>query len=124
MRFLCNHCDQKLHTKHYWQGLSVTCPSCCKTTELHYREGHEIPNTEYSISFSEFKSLITYEPYSDNVDSIVKNMLNCSIQRTNTEVKLVVEDGSLIPLEAAHFEIQLNNSAQRDIYNAAMNRWH
>jgi hypothetical protein len=124
MRFLCTHCDQKLHTGHYWQGLSVTCPSCGKSTELHYREGYEIPNTEYSISFSEFKSLITYEPYSDNVDSIVKNMLNCSIQRTKTEVKLVVEDGSLIPLEAAHLEIQLNNGSQRNIYNAAMSRWH
>jgi len=57
MRFLCNHCDQKIHANHYWKGMSVTCPGCGKFTELRYREGQEIPDTEYGISFSDFKQL-------------------------------------------------------------------
>jgi hypothetical protein len=123
MRFLCNNCDQKLHTKHFWVGMSVTCPSCGKQTELSYREGQEIPNIEYSISFRAFKQLLTDAPYSKAIDPIVKKLLGCSIQRTEAGVKLVGEDGSLIPLEVAHLEIQSDRDSQRIIYGAAMDQW-
>ena len=124
MRFICNHCDQKLHTQHYWQGLFVTCPSCGKSTELSYREGQNIPNTEYSLSYSDFKQLIAYEPYSTAINSNVEKFLNCSVQRTEKGAKLIAKDGSLIPLEVAHFEIQFDSNSQRNIYNAAMSQWH
>jgi hypothetical protein len=123
MRFLCNNCDQKLHTKHYWEGLTITCPNCGKSTELRYRKGQEIPSTEYSISFSGFKQLLTYKPYAKAIDPIVKKLLNCSIERTERAVKLVGEDGSLIPLEVAHFEIQLDRDSRHIIYGAAMSQW-
>jgi hypothetical protein len=109
--------------KHYWEGLSIICPNCGRPTELRYREGQSIPNTEYSISFSDFKQLLTYEPYSQAIDPVVRKLLKCSIDRTEAAVKLVEEDGSLIPLEAAHLQIQLDPEAQRTIYNAAMNLW-
>ncbi|MBC7877146.1 MAG: hypothetical protein H7Y59_08260 [Anaerolineales bacterium] len=124
MRFLCDHCDQKLHSGHYWGGISITCPNCGKSTGLSYREGQSIPNTEYSLSFNDFKQLLTSEPYSTAIDSIVEKSLNCSIKRTEAGIKLVAEDGSLIPLQVAHFEIQFNINSQRDIYNAAMTQWH
>jgi hypothetical protein len=123
MRFLCNNCDQKLHTKHYWEGMSINCPSCGKPTELRYREGQEIPNTEYSISFRDFKQLLTYQPYSKAIDPIVEKLLQCSIERTENGVKIVSEDGSLIPSEVAHLEIQFDPDSQRIIYGAAMDQW-
>jgi hypothetical protein len=123
MRFLCNHCDQKLATKHYWEGMSITCPSCGKPTELRYREGQIIPDIGYSISFSDFKQLLTYEPYAKAIDPIVKKLLKCSIERTEKGVKLVAEDGSLIPLEVVHLEIQFDRDSQRIIYGAAMDQW-
>jgi hypothetical protein len=123
MRFLCNHCEQKLHTKHYWEGMSITCPSCDKPTELIYRKGQEIPNTEYSISFSDFKQLLTYQPYAKAIDPIVEKPLKCSIKRPEKGIKLVEEDGSLVPLEVAHLEIQFDPDAQRIIYGAAMDQW-
>ncbi|MEP7133938.1 MAG: hypothetical protein ABI904_03295 [Chloroflexota bacterium] len=85
--------------------------------------GQSIPNIEYSISFSDFKQLLTYEPYSAAVDPVIKKLLNCSIERMELGVKLVEEDGSLIPLEVAHLEIQLDHEAQRLIYNTAMSQW-
>jgi hypothetical protein len=123
MRFLCSNCDAKINTKHYWEGLSIVCPNCGQPTELRYRKGQNIPNTEYSISFSDFKQLLTYEPYSKEVDPVVKKLLKCSIERTETGVKLTEEDGSLIPLEVAHLEIQLDQKAQRLIYGTAMSQW-
>jgi hypothetical protein len=123
MRFLCNNCDAGIHTKHYWEGLSVICPNCGKATELKYRTGQRIPNTEYSISFSDFKQLLSYEAYSQAIDPIIKKFLECSIERTESGVKLVEEDGSFIPFEAAHLEIQLDHETQQIIYNAAMNLW-
>ena len=103
--------------------MSVICPGCGNVTELNYREGQKIPNTEYSISFSDFKRLVTYEPYYKVIDPIVEKILNCSVERTETSVKLVAEDGSLIPLEVAHFEIQFHPGFQRSIYGAAMSLW-
>ncbi len=123
MRFLCNHCDAKLSAKHYWEGLSIVCPSCGQITELKYRVGQSIPNTEYSISFSDFKQLLTDEAYAKAVDPLVKQLLKCSIERTEPGVKLIDEDGSFIPLEAAHLEIQLDQHAQRLIYGTAMSQW-
>jgi hypothetical protein len=123
MRFLCNNCDAKINAKHYWEGLSIVCPNCSQPTELRYRKGQSIPNTEYSISFSDFKQLLTYEPYSKAVDPVVKKLLKCSIERREANVKLIEEDGSLIPLEVAHLEIQLDPKAQRLIYGTAMSQW-
>ena len=123
MRFLCNHCDEKLEAKHYWEGMSITCPNCGKPTELKYRLGQKIPNTEYSISFRDFKQLMTYQPYAKAIDPIVKKLLKCSIERTETGVKFVAEDGSFIPLEVAHLEIQLDRDSQQTIYRAAMSQW-
>ena len=123
MRFFCNNCDQKLHTKHYWEGMFITCPNFGKSTELRYREGQEIPSIEYSISFRDFKQLLTHEPYAKAIDPIVEKLLQCSIERREKGVKLVSEDGSLIPLEVAHLEIQFNRDSQRIIYGAAMDQW-
>lgn len=123
MRFFCNNCDARISTEHYWEGLSITCPNCGKSTELKYRLGQNIPWTGCSITFSEFEQLLTDKPYSEEVDSLVKELLGCSIERTEMGVKLVDEDGSLIPLEVAQMEIQLDPEAQRRIYNAAMNLW-
>ena len=123
MRFLCDRCDQTLDSEHYWKGMIVTCPRCGESTMLSYREGQKIPNTKYSISFSDFKHLVTYEPYSKAVDPIIEKLLNCSVERTEKSVSLVAEDGSLIPLEVAHFEIQLNHKSQRTLYGVAMSQW-
>jgi hypothetical protein len=123
MRFLCNNCDAKISTEHYWEGLSVVCPNCGQPTELRYRNGQSIPNTKYSISFSQFQQLLTYEPYSKAVDPVVEKLLKCSIERTGAGVKLIDEDRSLIPLEVAHLELQLDQKAQRLIYGTAMSQW-
>lgn len=123
MRFFCNHCDARISTDHYWEGLSVLCPNCGKSTELKYRLGQNIPWTGYSVTFSSFKQLLTYKPYYESVDSLVMELLGCSIERTETEVRLVDKDGSLIPLEVAHLEIQLNPESRGRIYNAAMSLW-
>jgi phage FluMu protein Com len=123
MRFRCNHCNQKIHANHYWSGMSVTCPSCGRTTELKYRAGQEIPNTEYSISFSEFKQLF-HETNLEAIYPIVEKILKCWVERSEVGIKLVATDGSLIPLEVAHFEIQMNSESQYKIYNAAMTQRH
>jgi hypothetical protein len=123
MRFLCNNCDQEIQANHYWKGMSIACPSCGKSTELEYREGQKIPNIGYSMSFSDFKQLLSYEPYSKTIHPIVEKLLKCSIKRTKIGIELVAEDGSLIPLEVAHFEIQMNDSSRGEVYNAAMSQW-
>lgn len=123
MRFLCNHCDQKIHANHYWKGMSVTCPGCGRSTELRYREDQDIPNTEYSTSFSDFKQLFD-DISSEAIHSIMEDVLHCSVARTESGVKVIAQDGSLVPLEVAHFEIQMNSDYQRKIYNAAMDQWH
>ena len=123
MRFLCDNCDVKINTSHSWEGLSVVCPNCDQHIELQYRKGQRISNTEYSISFSDFKHLLTYESYAKAVDPVVKNLLKCLIERTGTRVRLIAEDGSLIPLEVAHLEIQFDRMAQQLIYNTAMSQW-
>ena len=124
MRFLCRNCDARIHTRHCWEGLSIICPNCGRSTELRYREGQSIANTEYSISFSDFKQLLTYEPYAKAIDPVIKKLLKCSIERAEAGPKLVAEDGSLIPLETAHIEIQLDPGSQQTIYNAAISQWH
>ena len=123
MRFICNSCKQKIDCGPYWEGMSITCPGCDKITELTYKEGQKIPNTEYSISFADFKQLLTYEPYSELIHPLVQKHLRYSIERSNGSVKLVAEDGSLIPLETAHLEIQLKSGPQREIYGTAMSLW-
>src|SRR5262245_56301327 len=123
MRFLCNHCDQKLHTKHYWEGMSILCPSCGKSTELKYRTGQSIPEIGYSITFRELRQLLTDEAYSKDIDPIVEKLLNCSVDRSGSRVRLAAEDGSLIPMEIAHLEIQSNSDSQRVMYGAAMDQW-
>jgi predicted RNA-binding Zn-ribbon protein involved in translation (DUF1610 family) len=123
MRFFCNNCNQKIHASHYWEGMSVTCPSCGKSTELRYREGQKIPNTEYSISFRDFRHLLVDKTYSKALSPIIEKLLGCSVKRTEAGVELVAKDGSLIPLEVAHFEIQTNSNSQRVIYGAAMSQW-
>ena len=123
MRFLCNDCNQELQTKHYWAGMTVTCPNCDNATELSYRKGQKIPDTEYSIAFSDFKHLVSYEPYSKKIDPILEKLLNCSVERSESGIKLIAADGSLIPLETAHLEIQHNPSSQRGIYGVAMSLW-
>ncbi|MFI0416540.1 MAG: hypothetical protein ACH255_20670 [Candidatus Thiodiazotropha sp.] len=123
MRFICNNCRKKIDCGPYWEGMSITCPGCNEITELTYKEGQKIQNTEYSISFTDFKQLLSYEPYSEIIHPLVKKYLRCSIERSNGCVKLVAEDNSLIPLESAHLEIQLNSGQQREIYGAAMSLW-
>ncbi len=85
--------------------------------------GQSIPWTGTSVTFSDFEQLLTDQAYSEGIYPLVKEILGCSIERTETGVKLVDEDGSLIPLEVAHLEIQLNPESQGRIYNAAMNLW-
>jgi len=123
MRFLCDHCDTKIHTEHFWEGLSVVCPNCGQPTELKYRNGQSIPDTGYSISFRDFKQLITYDAYAEAIDPVIQKLLKCSIERTAKGAKLMAEDGSLIPFEAAHLEIQLDPEARGVIYNTAMSQW-
>ena len=123
MRFLCNNCDAKISTKYCWEGLSITCPACGKPTELRHRRDEGTSGIAYSITFSDFKQLLSREPYFTKVDPVVKEFLKCSIERTETGVKLIEEDGSLIPLEVAHLEIQFNPNFQRSIYNIAMSLW-
>jgi hypothetical protein len=123
MRFICHHCDQQIHASHVWEGLSVNCPACGSTTELKYRVGQEIPEMGYSLSFRDFKQLVTDKAYTMTIHPLVKGFLNCSVERAKGSVRLTAQDGSLIPLEAAHFEIQGNNESQRKIYDAAMDLW-
>jgi hypothetical protein len=75
------------------------------------------------MTFSNFKQLLTYPAYFEAVDPLVKELLGCSIERMETAVRLVDEDGSLIPLEAAHLEIQSNDEMRGRIYNVAMDLW-
>jgi hypothetical protein len=75
------------------------------------------------MTFSDFKQLLTYGPYSEVVDPLVKELLGCAIERSEMGVRLVDEDGSLIPFEAAHLEIQSNDETQGHIYNIAMGLW-
>ena len=65
----------------------------------------------------------SYKPYAKAIDPIVKKLLKCSIERIEKGVKLVGEDGSFIPLEVAHLEIQLDRDSQHIIYGAAMSHW-
>jgi hypothetical protein len=123
MRFLCNNCEAKISTKHFWEEFSIICPNCGKSTELKYRVGQSIPWFECDITFSDFKQLLTNRAYSKTVDPVIKELLGCSIERTEMGVKLIGEDGSLIPLEVAHVEIQLDSAAQILIYNTAMGLW-
>jgi len=123
MRFLCNHCDQKIHANHYWTGMSVTCPGCGKVTELGYRLDQPIPYTEFNVKFSDFKHLILDGVYSEGIHPLVEELLGCSVQRTETGIVLAAEDGSLIPLEVAHLEIQMNTVSRGKLYSAAMNLW-
>lgn len=123
MRFFCNHCDARITTKHYWEGLSIICPNCGQSTRLKYRAGQSIPGIGCSITFIDFEQLLTEKAYSEVMDPLVEKLLGCSIERTETGVKLVEDDGSFIPLEVAHVELQLDPEAQGQIYNAAMSMW-
>jgi predicted RNA-binding Zn-ribbon protein involved in translation (DUF1610 family) len=120
MSFLCNSCDEKLNARYHWRGLSVVCPNCGQPTELEYRVGQNIPVMVCSTSFSEFKNTVVNEAFSETMYPVIEKLLNCSIARTKTGVKLIAEDGSTIPLETAHLEIQLNPNSQAIMYNAIM----
>lgn len=77
----------------------------------------------YSISYSDFKQLLTDKAYTKTIHPLVKGFLNCSVERAEDSARLIAQDGSLIPLEVAHLEIQGNRESQRQIYNAAMDLW-
>jgi hypothetical protein len=123
MRFLCEHCDARLDTEHYWRGFSVTCPNCGRQTKLDYRLGQNIPNTGYTMTFRDFAQLLSATSSSQVVDPVIRDLLKCEIERTGAALKLIHADGSFIPLEAAHFAIQLDENARGIIYNVAMNLW-
>jgi hypothetical protein len=88
MRFFCDNCKQKIECNHYWKGMTVTCPGCGKFTDLVYEEGQKIPNTEYSISFKDFRQLVTNESYSKRIYPFVQKHLQCSIVRTSEGIRL------------------------------------
>jgi hypothetical protein len=123
MRFLCDHCDGRIETDHYWTGLTLACPHCGESTELRYRNGQSIPWTGIDITFTNFKQFMTNSIYAEAVDPLVSELLGCTVERTEAGARLTAADGSLIPWEAAHIAIQSDRVKQGRIYNTAMNMW-
>jgi hypothetical protein len=85
--------------------------------------GQNILWFQCDITFNDFKQLLAGESSLETIEPVVKELLGCSIERTELGVKLIAADGSFIPLEVAHLQLQFNPQAQALIYNAAMNLW-
>ena len=86
-----------------------------------YRIGQVIPSSGYAISFTNFCQLLAVDGWSQAVHPALEKLLNCRIEKQDTQFVLKQDDGASIPLEAAHLAIQSDPAKRGEVYSAAMN---
>lgn len=77
----------------------------------------------WGISFGDFVDLMNYDGWREQAHPLIKEILNCSIQKNGEKFILRTKSDTVIPYEVAHLQIQADLAKQGGLYNLAMSLW-
>ena len=77
----------------------------------------------YGISFRDFVGLLNDKGWREETHPLIEQLLGCLIQQHGDSFILRAKNGTYIPYEVAHLQIQAHSASQGQLYQLAMSLW-
>lgn len=119
----CPLCKSSIDLPYILIGVEMTCSSCGKSIVPEIPIGTAYPQTEYQLTFSDFKQLVTSKGYRGIIGALLSRWFGYKIKNEGEGAIIWAPDGERIDLLELHRAIQDDEAKRHELYNAAAALW-
>ena len=123
VKVVCPVCRKEFEVSYVLLGAPISCPGCGETIVPVVPVGAVYPRTEYEMTFSDFRQLVTARAYRSAVAQLVADWFDYELKDYGESTIVKSRDGETLGLLEVHRNIQEDSARQRELYRTAMALW-